>query len=87
MIPGRYFGWMAVSSQARSRLTPMVEFLLHLAQVAELADALDSGSSGRKVVEVRVLSWAPFVFCEILGDVQANNRTPEVIPPCPIFTS
>ncbi len=30
-----------------------------LAQVAELADALDSGSSGRKVVEVRVLSWAP----------------------------
>jgi hypothetical protein len=26
--------------------------------VAELADALDSGSSGRKVVEVRVLSWA-----------------------------
>ena len=29
------------------------------AQVAELADALDSGSSGRKVVEVRVLSWAP----------------------------
>src|SRR5437879_3541559 len=31
------------------------------AQVAELADALDSGSSGRKVVEVRVLSWAPFI--------------------------
>src|SRR5215469_261536 len=31
----------------------------HFAQVAELADALDSGSSGRKVVEVRVLSWAP----------------------------
>jgi hypothetical protein len=32
-----------------------------VAQVAELADALDSGSSGRKVVEVRVLSWAPFI--------------------------
>ena len=32
------------------------------AQVAELADALDSGSSGRKVVEVRVLSWAPFIL-------------------------
>jgi hypothetical protein len=30
-----------------------------LAQVAELADALASGASGRKVVEVRVLSWAP----------------------------
>ena len=29
------------------------------AQVAELADALDSGSSDRKVVEVRILSWAP----------------------------
>ena len=29
------------------------------ADVAELADALDSGSSGRKVVEVRVLSSAP----------------------------
>jgi hypothetical protein len=26
--------------------------------VAELADALDSGSSDRKVVEVRILSWA-----------------------------
>ena len=29
------------------------------AQVAELADALDSGSSVRKDVEVRILSWAP----------------------------
>ena len=29
------------------------------AQVAELADALDSESSARKGVEVRVLSWAP----------------------------
>ena len=28
------------------------------ADVAELADALDSGSSGRKVVEVQVLSSA-----------------------------
>ena len=30
-----------------------------LAQVAELVDALASGASGRKVVEVRVFSWAP----------------------------
>ena len=30
------------------------------AQVAELVDALASGASGRKVVEVRVFSWAPF---------------------------
>ena len=30
------------------------------AQVAELVDALASGVSDRKVVEVRVFSWAPF---------------------------
>jgi hypothetical protein len=29
------------------------------AQVAELVDALASGASGRKAVEVRVFSWAP----------------------------
>ena len=28
--------------------------------MAELADALASGASSRKGVEVRVLSWAPF---------------------------
>ena len=33
--------------------------LLVHAQVAELVDALASGASGRKVVEVRVFSWAP----------------------------
>ena len=32
---------------------------LPLAQVAELVDALASGASGRKAVEVRVFSWAP----------------------------
>ena len=31
---------------------------VHLAQVAELVDALDSGSSTGDSVEVRVLSWA-----------------------------
>jgi hypothetical protein len=31
----------------------------HRADVAELADALDSGSSGLTVVEVQVLSSAP----------------------------
>ncbi len=30
------------------------------AQVAELVDALASGASTRKGVEVRVFSWAPF---------------------------
>jgi hypothetical protein len=33
-----------------------------LAQVAELVDALASGASGCKVVEVRVFSWAPFLL-------------------------
>ncbi len=32
------------------------------AQVAELVDALASGASDRKVVEVRVFSWAPSFF-------------------------
>ena len=32
----------------------------NLAQMAELVDALASGASDRKVVEVRVLFWAPF---------------------------
>ena len=31
------------------------------AQVAELVDALASGASDRKVVKVRVLSWAPLL--------------------------
>ncbi len=30
------------------------------AQVAELVDALDSGSSECKLMEVRVFSWAPY---------------------------
>ncbi len=34
--------------------------VLKPAQVAELVDALASGVSDRKVVEVRVFSWAPF---------------------------
>jgi hypothetical protein len=35
-------------------------FAAGIAQVAELADALASGASSRKGVEVRVLSWAPY---------------------------
>jgi hypothetical protein len=38
-----------------------LRFSARCAQVAELADALASGASGRKVVEVRVLSWAPYI--------------------------
>ena len=33
------------------------------AQMAELVDALASGASDRKVVEVRVLFWAPQLLC------------------------
>jgi hypothetical protein len=39
--------------------TKMKVFTPHRADVAELADALDSGSSSRKGVEVQVLSSAP----------------------------
>ena len=35
------------------------------AQVAELVDAQVSGTCGRKVVEVRVFSWAPPVYDRI----------------------
>ena len=37
------------------------------AAMAELVDALDSGSSGRLLVEVRVFSWAP------LGNAAADD--------------
>src|SRR2546429_5767163 len=43
----------------RKRLAPIKPALLTRARVAELADALASGASDRKVVEVRVLSRAP----------------------------
>lgn len=33
----------------------------NFAQVAELVDALASGASGRKVVEVQVFFWAPLI--------------------------
>ena len=35
------------------------------AQVAELVDAQASGACGRKVVEVRVFSWAP-TLCQVI---------------------
>ena len=38
-----------------------------IAQVAELVDALVSGTSNSNVVQVRFLSWARFVFrCLVL---------------------
>jgi hypothetical protein len=54
-----------VDKAARVRLVPAPAepsgFVVRArAQVAELVDALASGASDRKVVEVRVLSWAPW---------------------------
>ncbi len=43
------------------------------AQVAELVDALASGVSGRKVVEVRVFSWAPYCTTGRKGVTVANH--------------
>lgn len=38
-----------------------IAYILEYAVMAELADALDSGSSARKGVEVRVLLTAPYI--------------------------
>src|SRR6266566_1350484 len=53
----------------RKRLAPIKPALLTRARVAELADALASGASDRKVVEVRVLSRAPIFLnnCDVTG--------------------
>ncbi len=49
------------------------------AQVAKLVDALDSGSSARKGVEVRVLSWAP--PCGTRGSCTFGHDTSGTTPP------
>jgi hypothetical protein len=43
-----------------ANIATYILLLLSEAEVAELADALDSGSSKGNLVEVRVLSSAPF---------------------------
>jgi hypothetical protein len=50
-------GWPGVDAAGVGRYTPPSED--HRALVAELVDAQVSGTCGRKVVEVRVFSWAP----------------------------
>src|ERR1700691_4271497 len=62
---------------ARGNMVAPRCFAAGIAQVAELADALASGASSRKGVEVRVLSWAPILSAAsisirpflILGDL------------------
>jgi hypothetical protein len=50
--------------------------------VAELADALASGASSRKGVEVRVLSWAPFSGLAVghSGRAIPRGRTSKATP-------
>ena len=50
-----------------------------LAQVAELADALASGASGRKVVEVRVLSWAPSLRSLTIPELRCCPQTVPIL--------
>ena len=55
---------MSIVSPPRAKVTPRAHPTARLggppvAQVAELVDAQVSGTCGRKVVEVRVFSWAP----------------------------
>src|SRR5262245_41774512 len=59
-------GGAHIAGQRRAQQAKPVDFGLYpstiapsVAQVAELADAQVSGTCGRKVVEVRVFSWAP----------------------------
>ncbi len=53
------------------------------AQVAELVDALASGASDRKVVEVRVLSWAPLLIARATRVPRAGHtrdgERPEIL--------
>ena len=44
--------------------------LLPRAQMAELVDAPASGAGDRKVVEVRVLFWAPFVLPDQSAEIE-----------------
>ena len=63
----------AVDAPARTRYTRA--FRLR-AQMAELVDALVSGTSDLTVVEVRVLFWAPvhcFIQSDILQKFNKNN--------------
>src|SRR5271157_504618 len=65
LILRRHTPFASLTNQYPGLKIDSASFFRACAQVAELADALASGASGRKVVEVRVLSWAPFLPCRI----------------------
>ncbi len=48
--------------------------LLPRAQMAELVDAPASGAGDRKVVEVRVLFWAPFTLPQIIRKLTKKRQ-------------
>ena len=48
------------SHLSKTPISVIINLLIKYAVVAELADALDSGSSGGNFVEVQVLSTAPY---------------------------
>ncbi len=53
------------------------------AQVAKLVDALVSGTSSRKGVKVRVLSWAPAIYFAATSDLtEASSAVsqPGIVP-------
>ena len=50
------------------------------AQVAELVDALGSGPSGGNIVEVRVLSWAPYLKRPALAGLFSLFRPGSKVP-------
>ncbi len=59
---------------SKIRLTLLATLLIRRshdirAQMAELVDALASGASVRKDVEVRVLFWAPSFFITVLPKI------------------
>ena len=59
--------WERNLEDCEKRPTFAVAFEEGAAQVAELVDALVSGTSNSNVVQVRFLSWARFVFrCLVL---------------------
>jgi hypothetical protein len=53
---------------------PHIGALLPRAQMAELVDAPASGAGDRKVVEVRVLFWAPFSIPKTFQNHRQNGR-------------